>query len=67
MSLQDESLKKCIDKHGFFVCPSCGEGWYPSPKIENEGDEETQVFCNYGCDFIILEDYNFPTDKNGLL
>lgn len=56
MSNQKLMLKECI-KNGFFTCPSCKSEWTPPPNIENEGEEKTQILCEYGCNFIFLEDY----------
>ena len=63
MNLQSENLKNCIDKHGFFVCPSCKEGWFPTPEIENEGENKTQIYCGYNCGYIFLEDYNLSKNQ----
>ena len=53
-----QTLDNNIDNDGFFKCPSCKESWVPYPIIENIGEEKTQVYCNYGCGFIFLEDYH---------
>lgn len=37
-----------------FNCPSCSTE-QPIPQIENPGEEQTQVHCNYGCGYIFLD------------
>jgi len=54
--MQNEVVESCTE-NGFFKCPSCKESWTPSPPIENEGEEKTQILCLYGCGYIFLEDY----------
>tara|TARA_R110001599_G_scaffold26931_8_gene94881 strand:- start:10102 stop:10302 length:201 start_codon:yes stop_codon:yes gene_type:complete len=56
MEKQNELLNSFV-KNGFFQCPSCKESWTPSPAIENKGEDETQIYCLYGCGYIFLEDY----------
>ena len=46
-----------IDSHikgGCFRCPQCKIEWYGRPRIENEGEESTQVYCNYGCGYMFI-------------
>jgi hypothetical protein len=57
MDNQNEILNNCVNDKGFFKCPSCKESWTPPPPIENVGENETQIYCGYGCGFIFLEDY----------
>jgi hypothetical protein len=54
---QIDTLSK-HETYYFFVCPSCGvesSSWRTS--IENPGEDETQVYCVYGCGYIYLDYY----------
>ncbi|MHA2216853.1 MAG: hypothetical protein ACXACY_12985 [Candidatus Hodarchaeales archaeon] len=62
MEKQNEVLNSFV-KDGFFQCPSCKSKWTPTPQIENKGEDETQIYCLYGCGFIFLDDYK--TNENG--
>tara|TARA_R100000734_G_C3283573_1_gene76715 strand:+ start:375 stop:569 length:195 start_codon:yes stop_codon:yes gene_type:complete len=53
---QKMMLNSCI-KNDFFTCPSCKSEWTPPPLIENEGEEETLIYCYYGCGYLLLENY----------
>ena len=54
---QKETLKKHQDNFDF-ICPNCkSESNKHQTEIENPGEEKTQVYCNYGCGYIFLEDY----------
>lgn len=63
MKKQNELLNS-FEKDGFFQCPSCKESWTPFPQIENKGEEETQIYCLYGCGFIFLDNYKTKKDGN---
>ena len=42
---------------GQFVCPNCASSGGQNPQIENPGEDRTQIYCNYGCGYIYLEDF----------
>ena len=53
---QRETVLKFADGN-FFRCPSCKVESLGIPMITNEGEDNTQIWCPYGCGFIFLEDY----------
>jgi len=53
---QRETVLKFADGN-FFRCPSCQANSFGIPMITNEGEDNTQILCKYGCGFIFLEDY----------
>jgi uncharacterized protein YutD len=54
---QIQSLNICFDHKGLFTCPCCKTQSSQYPDIENKGEDKTQIFCNYGCGYIFLEDH----------
>jgi hypothetical protein len=44
-------------KGGLHTCPSCKVSYFAFKDIENKGENKTQIYCNYGCGYIFLEDY----------
>ena len=53
---QRNTYSKFLDFTGLFTCPVCKSNSH-GPRIENPGEDTTQVKCYYGCGFITLEDY----------
>jgi hypothetical protein len=53
---QKAVLESHIDKrYNTFKCPSCKSEWQTyRVRVENPGEDETQVYCLYGCGFIFL-------------
>lgn len=41
----------------YFKCPSCFSVWIGTPLIWNPGEDKTQIFCNYGCGYLYIEDF----------
>tara|TARA_R110000765_G_scaffold396661_1_gene490614 strand:+ start:188 stop:481 length:294 start_codon:yes stop_codon:yes gene_type:complete len=61
-----EKQVKILESHindGEFKCPSCEETWIAYPDIENCGEDTVQIFCEYGCGFIFIEEINTKEQK----
>jgi hypothetical protein len=50
-------------KDGLFTCPGCGTQTVTVPLIQNKGEEQTQVWCHYGCGFLFLDAYELFMPK----
>ncbi len=55
---QREQRDSCKDpESNYFKCPSCLTEWIGTPLIWNPGEDKTQIFCNYVCGYLYIEDF----------
>ena len=57
MSERQEEVVDSFMTGIIFTCPSCGEGVVGFPMVENPGEDNTQIYCDYGCGYIFLEEF----------